>query len=90
MTPLELSPWDRFFEEFHCRECAADTAYRSRSRGFFEKYILPMLFLQPVRCDRCFHRSYVLRTIPTKTRSVPFRKEPQGTADGSSSKSRVA
>jgi hypothetical protein len=30
--------------------------------------VLPFLFLQAVRCERCFHRRYVLRTVPVLER----------------------
>ena len=64
MTPVASPSGSRFFEEFHCRGCGGQEAYRSRPRGFFEKYVLPLLLLQAVRCEHCYHRSYVLRTIP--------------------------
>jgi hypothetical protein len=96
VTPVASPSWSRFFEEFHCRGCGAHEAYRSRPRGFFEKYVLPFLLLQAVRCEHCYHRGYVLRTIPALDRpetesKPPERKHSQSEpAGGSKSGSRVA
>jgi hypothetical protein len=80
-----------FFEEFHCRGCGWKEAYRSRPRGFFERYVLPVLLLQPVRCERCYHRSYVLSTIPVLERIPAERKQSQSERAGDSkSDGRVA
>jgi hypothetical protein len=68
MSPLSRPSWSRRFEDFYCRGCGGDEAFRSRPRGFFEKHVLPMLMLQPVRCERCDHRSYAWRTIPVMER----------------------
>lgn len=77
MAPLSSPSWSRFFEEFHCRGCGFQEAYRSRPRGFFERHVLPFFLLQAVRCERCYHRTYVLRTIPTLERVPPERKASQ-------------
>jgi hypothetical protein len=83
--------WTRFFKEFECSGCGNEGAYRSRSRGFFDRYAIPLLLLQPVRCDCCSKRTYVLRTI-----RVPERRQSEGrktadtSADGSSSVNRIA
>ena len=91
MTPVASPSWSRFFEEFHCRGCGAHEAYRSRPRGFFEKRVLPFLLLQAVRCEHCYHRGYVLRTIPALERPEPERKQSQSEPpNGSKSGSRVA
>ncbi len=82
MTPPIESSWSRFFEEFRCRGCGGKEAYRSRPRGFLEKYVLPFLFLQTVRCERCYHRSYVLSTIPVLERAQPDRKQSQSQRSG--------
>jgi hypothetical protein len=66
-SDAELS-WLRFVDEFRCRECGGDEAYRSRPRGWFEKYVLPLLLLRPIRCERCYHRLWILRTIPVPER----------------------
>ena len=77
MTPPNRPSWSRFFEEFHCQSCGYQEAYRSRPRGFFERYVLPFLLFQAVRCERCFHRAYVLRSIPTMQRSRLDPKQSQ-------------
>ena len=77
MTPDVEPSWSRFFEEFHCRSCGGDEAYRSRPRGVFERYVLPMMMLQTVRCERCFHRAYTLRTIAALERNQLERKRPE-------------
>ena len=91
MTPVASPSWIRRFEEFHCRGCGAHEACRSRPRGFFEKYVLPFLLLQAVRCERCYHRGYVLRAIPAFDRVQAERKASQSQPPGGSkSGSRVA
>jgi hypothetical protein len=88
---LTRPPWSRFFEEFRCRECGPQEAFKSRPRGFFERRVLPLLLLQAVRCERCYHRSYALRTIPTLERFQPVRKQSQSeAASASKSDTRVA
>ena len=88
---LQSSPsWSRFFEEFYCRWCGFQGAYRSRPRSFFERYVLPLLLLRPVRCERCFHRTYTLSTIPVLERVAPVRKAAQSEAAESKPDTRVA
>ena len=53
-----IQRWLQMHFEFRCRDCAGKMALRSRPRTFSERYILPVLFLQPVRCERCFRRDY--------------------------------
>jgi len=48
---------------FRCSECGHDESYRSRPRGTFEKYLLPVLMLRPVRCERCYRRTYAWRWV---------------------------
>ena len=87
-TSPSLSP---LFEEFHCRSCGRQEAYRSRPRNFFERYVLPLLLLQAVRCERCYHRSYILRTIPLLERAQGEPKPPQSLPpDSSTSRNHVA
>jgi hypothetical protein len=43
---------------FQCKDCGSVQGYRSRPRNSIEKYLLPALFLRPVRCADCFRRSY--------------------------------
>ena len=87
---MDPSSWSRFFEEFYCRGCGFQEAYRSRPRSYFEKHVLPFLLLQPVRCERCYHRTYTLSTIAVLDRVVSDRKESQSEASGSGYDSRVA
>jgi hypothetical protein len=94
--PLTRPPWSSFFEEFRCRECGPQQAYKSRPRGFFERRVLPLLLMQTVRCERCYHRSYALITIHALEPFQPQRKQSQSEAQGqaasasSKSDSRVA
>jgi hypothetical protein len=52
--------------EFHCDDCGSETGFRSRRRSFFERYLLPIFLLQPVRCAECFRRDYRLLFVPVK------------------------
>ena len=54
--------------QFRCPDCGGSEAYRSRRRSFLEKYIYPVLFLQPVRCGNCFRRSSVSAFVPVRER----------------------
>ena len=88
LTPPRPS-WTPLSGEFHCGGCGGDEAYRSRPRGFFEKYLLPGLLLRPVRCGRCYHRRYVFRTIPVLEPVQSERKRTQS-EQPSESNTRVA
>jgi hypothetical protein len=81
--------WSRFFE-FRCRGCGIQDAYSSRPRGFFERRVLPLLFLQTVRCERCYHRAYALRTVPTLERVDPGQKKSQAQPSEATSDRRIA
>jgi len=48
-----------FSSQYQCPDCGGSDAYRSRNRTFVEKYILPVLLLQPARCASCFRRTSV-------------------------------
>ena len=88
MRPRASLSWSQLFEEFHCRECGKQQAYRSRPRNFFEKHVLPFLLLQPVRCDHCYHRVYAFWTIPALEPSRPERKPLQKEPDNGSKANR--
>src|SRR5271169_1190252 len=60
--------WFQKYFEFHCDDCGSDTGFRSRRRTLFERYLLPTLLLQPVRCVECFRRDYRLIFVPVKER----------------------
>jgi ribosomal protein L37E len=91
VTLVARPSWIRRFDEYYCRECGFQQANRSRSRGFFERYVLPLLLLQVVRCERCYHRGYALRTIAVIERFQPGSKPPQNQSPGGSERdSRIA
>lgn len=46
-----------FSSQFRCPDCGCTEGFRSRRKTLIEKHILPLLFLQPVRCAKCFRRS---------------------------------
>jgi hypothetical protein len=56
------------FPPYQCRDCGSGVGFRSRRRTFIERYLLPMLFLQPVRCGECFRRDYRLMLTPVRPR----------------------
>lgn len=59
---------DRLFSlSYHCRDCGSEVGFRSRRRTLTERFLLPLLFLQPVRCGECFRRDY--RLIFTRVRN---------------------
>jgi hypothetical protein len=60
--------WFQRFLEYHCDDCGSDIGFRSRRRGIFERYLLPIFLLQPVRCAECFRRDYRLVFMPVKER----------------------
>jgi hypothetical protein len=78
MSPDAERSWLESVQEFRCRECGGEEAYRSRPRGLFERCVLPLLLLRPIRCERCYHRFYILRTIPVLERAQSSRKDSQG------------
>jgi hypothetical protein len=67
--------WFQRYLEFHCDDCGSDTGFHSRRRSFFERYLLPIFLLQPVRCADCFRRDYRLLFMPLKKRlPEPIKK----------------
>ena len=52
------SPDSLFSQVYRCHDCGSETGFRSRPRTFSERYILPILGFQPVRCGECFRRDY--------------------------------
>ena len=89
MSPLGL-PSLRVFQEFHCPSCYGQKAYRSRYRGIFEHGLLLFLMLKPVRCERCYHRSYVFRTVPVLEPGGPAGRLDSRPSHDSSAGTRVA
>jgi len=45
-------------KQFRCGDCGSLHGFRSRPRTAFEKYLLPVFLLRPVRCAKCFRRDY--------------------------------
>ena len=63
------------FPPYHCRDCGSELGFRSRRRTFTERFLLPVLLLQPVRCGECFRRDYRLIFTPVRERlSDPPKK----------------
>jgi len=54
-----------------CPECSSQRVHLSRRRGIFEKFILPFLFLRPVRCEWCdcrfFRWSHAANGLSSRT-----------------------
>ncbi|HEY6766133.1 MAG TPA: hypothetical protein VI386_15355 [Candidatus Sulfotelmatobacter sp.] len=65
-TPSQQPLRQRF--EFQCRDCGSEVGFRSRRRTFSERYLLPLVLLQPVRCSDCFRRDYRLIFTPVRDR----------------------
>ncbi len=78
MARYSKPSWSLLWDEFHCRGCGGREAYHSRARGVFEKHVLPLFFMQTVRCERCDQRLYVFQTVEALERSQFSRKESQG------------
>jgi hypothetical protein len=55
-----------------------------------ERGLLLCLMLKPVRCDRCYHRSYTFRTVPVLEPVAPARKPDSQSSSNSGSGTRVA
>jgi len=69
--------WFQRYFEFHCDDCGSKAGFRSRRRTFSERYFLPILLLQPVRCAECFRRDYRLIFMPVRERlSEAVRRQP--------------
>lgn len=66
--------------QYHCPDCGSSEAFRSRPRGVGEKYILPLLFLRPVRCANCFRRTTVSTFAPVPEREVKQEITPRAAA----------
>ena len=55
-------------KRYLCPDCGGSEAYRSRRRNFLEKYVLPILLLQPARCANCFRRTNVSMLVSLRPR----------------------
>lgn len=58
-----------------CKDCGNDVGFRSRPRTMIERYILPLLLMQPVRCAHCFRREYrmIFTTVRERMSQVPAK-----------------
>ena len=70
---MSNSPEAPFPQPYHCRDCGSDVGFRSRRRNLIERFVLPFVLLQPVRCGECFRRDYRFIFTPVRDRlsSVP-------------------
>jgi hypothetical protein len=59
---------------FHCCDCGRKNAHLARKRSVFERLVLPLFFLRPVRCEDCFRRQYV--TVFCQLPRSPDRPQP--------------
>lgn len=59
---------EHWFPPYQCPDCGSQVGFRSRRRSFVERYILPLLLLQPVRCGDCFRRDYRLIFVRVRER----------------------
>jgi hypothetical protein len=70
LLDAKRQPWLQPMIQFRCLDCAGNVGFRSRRRTFSERYILPLFYLQPVRCAECFRRDYRLMSVPVRERLV--------------------
>jgi hypothetical protein len=56
--------------KFHCPTCGGEVAYRSRTRTFTERFLLPLALLRPVRCGGCYRRKYAFLLTEVHERST--------------------
>ena len=65
---MSSSPDRPLIPPYRCHDCGSETGFRSRRRTFTERFLLPLLLLQPVRCGECFRRDYRLIFTPVRDR----------------------
>ena len=82
MQVASNQPLFQQFTEFHCRDCGGNVGFRSRRRTFSERYILPIFYLQPVRCGECFRRDYRLMSMQVRERLTEVKSKPAMSAAG--------
>jgi len=44
--------------KYRCPDCGRKVGFRSKPQNTMERYILPLVLKQPVRCAECFRRDY--------------------------------
>jgi hypothetical protein len=83
---MSNSPEVSLFPAYRCDDCGSEVGYRSRRRTWSERLILPLLFLQPVRCGECFRRDYRIIFIRVRDRvtvaPMILPSKPSGTSTG--------
>ncbi len=67
-----------FAQPYLCHDCGSEVGFRSRRRTLLERYILPLMLLQPVRCGECFRRDYRLIFTQVRDRLSDTRRMPPG------------
>jgi len=82
--------WFQRYFEFHCDDCGSDTGFRSRSRTFSERYLLPIFLLRPARCAECFRRDYRLFFVPVHERLAEAKSKPPVSSVGAGNTRNVA
>jgi hypothetical protein len=58
--------WFQQVIAYRCSDCGCKVGFQSRARTIFERYLLPLCLMQPVRCSECFHRDYRLFCSPVR------------------------
>lgn len=56
-------------KEYRCRDCGGKVGVRGRPHNLMERYVLPLLLTQAVRCAECFRRDYRSIFTPLRERS---------------------
>jgi len=67
-------------KQYQCPDCGGSEGYRSRRRNLFEKYVLPLMMLQPVRCMSCYRRTHVslFMHLPERENKLSTRGQAAG------------
>jgi hypothetical protein len=66
-----------FLKEFRCHNCGGSEGYASRPRDWIEKYLLPVIGLQPARCGDCYKRSWRRASARLLSRKESMRFDPE-------------
>jgi len=73
---MSTSPVHSFSPSYLCHDCGSQVGFRSRRRNFLERFLLPLVLLQPVRCGECFRRDYRMIFTAVRDRLSEARKVP--------------
>ena len=67
------SPDRHLATQYRCHDCGSEVGFRSRRRSLTERFLLPLLLLQPVRCGECFRRDYrlIFTTVRDRLSDTP-------------------